>query len=127
MPSFKIAQPTNFTVKVPIPQVGLQPAMVPITFKHRNREEIAELYDQWDKQVEQLRKSFEGKEPTLAEVTAAEIDNSARQVKDLVVSWGFDDKFNDENVRELVKSCMGVSDAIVQAYGDAYTKARLGN
>jgi len=127
MPKFRIAQKATFTVEVAIPQVGGKPIKVPFTFKHRDREQMAALYDDWNARAEALRERFKNQEPSLAEVTSAEIENGVAQIKDLVTGWGFEDEFSDESIADLVRSCMGVSDAIVQGYGDAYTKARLGN
>lgn len=127
MAKFKISQNPTFKVDVPIPQVGAKPVMVPFTFKYRDRTAMAALYDEWSARAEALNERFKGTEPSISEVTAAEIENSSLQVKDLVVAWGFDDKLNDESIAALVGSCMGVSDAIVDAYGGAYAQARLGN
>lgn len=127
MPKFSIAPKPTFTVDVAIPQVGGKPAMVPFTFKYRDRTELAELFDSWKEKAEALGERFNGTEPTMSEVTAAEVEQGVAQIKDLVVSWGFGDKLNDESITALVKSCVGVSDAVVKAYSDAFGKARLGN
>ena len=127
MAKFSIAPKPTFTVDVAIPQVGGKPAMVPFTFKYRDRTELAELFDTWKEKAEALGERFNGTEPTMSEVTAAEVEQGVAQINDLVVSWGFGDKLNDESITALVKSCVGVSDAVVKAYSDAFGKARLGN
>lgn len=127
MPKFSIAPKPTFTVDVAIPQVGGKPAVVPFTFRYRDRTALAELFDTWKERAEAATERFKGTEPTLSEVTAAEVEQGIDQIKDLVVSWGFTDKFNDESITALVKSCVGVSDAVVKAYSDAFGKARLGN
>ncbi|MNH91843.1 hypothetical protein D3C85_1294680 [compost metagenome] len=127
MAKFSIAPKPTFTVDVAIPQVGGKPAMVPFTFKYRDRTELAELFDFWKEKAEALGDRFKGTEPSLSEVTAAEVEQGVDQIKDLVVSWGFNDKLNDESITALVKSCIGVSDAVVKAYSEAFGKARLGN
>ncbi|MBD9443103.1 phage tail assembly chaperone [Pseudomonas sp. PDM04] len=127
MAKFSIAPKPTFTVDVAIPQVGGKPAMVPFTFKYRDRTELAELFDSWKEKAEALGERFNGTESTMSEVTAAEVEQGVAQIKDLVVSWGFGDKLNDESITALVKSCVGVSDAVVKAYSDAFGKARLGN
>ncbi|MHA6127147.1 phage tail assembly chaperone [Pseudomonas fluorescens group sp. PF-1] len=127
MAKFSIAPKPTFTVDVAIPQVGGKPAMVPFTFKYRDRTELAELFDSWKEKAEAIGERFKGTEPTLTEITAAEVEQGVDQVKDLVVSWGFNDKLNDESITALVKSCIGVSDAVVKAYSEAFGKARLGN
>jgi hypothetical protein len=127
MAKFSIAPKPTFTVDVAIPQVGGKPVMVPFTFKYRDRTALAELFDSWKEKAEAVGERFKEVEPTLTEVTAAEVEQGVDQVKDLVVAWGFGDKLSDESITALVKSCVGVSDAVVKAYSDAFGKARLGN
>ena len=127
MAKFSIAPKPTFTVDVAIPQVGDRPAMVPFTFKYRDRTALAELFDAWKEKAEELGERFKGTEPTLAEITAAEVEQGVDQIRDLVVSWGFGEKLSDESITALVKSCVGVSDAVVKAYSEAFGKARLGN
>lgn len=127
MAKFSIAPKPTFTVDVAIPQVGGKPAMVPFTFRYRDRTALAELFDSWKEKAEAIGERFKGIEPTLTEITAAEVEQGVDQIKDLVVSWGFSDKLNDESITALVKSCIGVSDAVVKAYSEAFGKARLGN
>jgi hypothetical protein len=127
MAKFSIAPKPTFTIDVAIPQVGGAPAMVPFTFKYRDRTDLAALFDSWKEKAEALGERFKGKQPSLSEVTAAEVEQGADQIKDLVVAWGFDDELNDDSITALVKSCIGVSDAVVKAYSEAYGKARLGN
>lgn len=127
MAKFSIAPKPTFTVDVAIPQVGDKPAMVPFTFKYRDRTALAELFDSWKEKADAIGERFKGTKPTIVEITAAEVEQGVDQIKDLVVSWGFGDKLNDESITTLVKSCVGVSDAVVKAYSEAFGKARLGN
>ncbi|VVM95785.1 phage tail assembly chaperone [Pseudomonas fluorescens] len=127
MAKFSIAPKPTFTVDVSIPQVGGAPSMVPFTFKYRDRTALAELFDTWKEKANALGERFKGVEPTLTEITAAEVEQGVEQVKDLVVSWGFDDELSDDSITALVKSCVGVSDAVVKTYSEAFGKARLGN
>lgn len=127
MAKFSIAPKPTFTVDVAIPQVGGRPAMVPFTFKYRDRTALAELFDTWKEKAEALGERFKDTQPTLTEITAAEVEQGVEQIKDLVVAWAFNDKLNDESITALVKSCIGVSDAVVKAYSEAFGKARLGN
>ena len=127
MAKFSIAPKPTFTVDVAIPQVGDKPAMVPFTFKYRDRTALAELFDSWKEKADAIGERFQGTKPTIVEITAAEVEQGVDQIKDLVVSWGFGDKLNDESITALVKSCVGVSDSVVKAYSEAFGKARLGN
>ncbi len=127
MAKFSIAPKPTFTVDVAIPQVGGKPVMVPFTFQYRDRTALAELFDAWSAKAEALNERFKGTEPTISDITQAEVEQGVEQVRDLVVAWGFSDKLNDESITALVKSRIGVSDAVVKAYSDAFGKARLGN
>ena len=127
MAKFSIAPKPTFTVDVAIPQVGDRPAMVPFTFKYRDRTALAEMFDSWKEKADAIGERFQGTKPTIVEITAAEVEQGVDQIRDLVVSWGFGDKLNDESITALVKSCVGVSDSVVKAYSEAFGKARLGN
>ncbi|WP_053183672.1 phage tail assembly chaperone [Pseudomonas thivervalensis] len=127
MAKFSIAPKPTFTVDVAIPQVGGKPVIVPFTFQYRDRTALAELFDAWSAKAEALNERFKGTEPTISDITQAEVELGVDQVRDLVVAWGFSDKLNDESITALVKSSIGVSDAVVKAYSDAFGKARLGN
>ena len=54
-------------------------------------------------------------------------EQQTQQIKDLVVGWGFDDEYSDDNIVAFVKSCQGAAEAVVKAYEGAYSQARLGN
>lgn len=126
MAKFKVAQAPTFKGPVMIPIVGQAPVKVEFTFKYRDRVDLATLFDEWN----QRRKAgFErlGDNPSLSEVVAVDTEQQSQQIKDLVVGWAFDDKFDEESIKALVKSCHGTTEAVVAAYEDAYAKARSGN
>lgn len=127
MAQFSITPKPTFKVDVAIPQVGGDPVSVSFTFRYRDRTELAVLFDAWTERAQAMNQRFKDSAPSLAEVTAAEIEQGVGQVKDLVVGWGFDDEFNDASIFALVQSCIGVSDAVVKAYSESFGKARLGN
>ena len=54
-------------------------------------------------------------------------EQQTQQIKDLVVGWGFDDEYSDDNIVAFVKSCQGAAESVVKAYEGAYSQARLGN
>ncbi|OCW24861.1 hypothetical protein C9382_27505 [Pseudomonas aylmerensis] len=126
MAKFKIAQAPTFKGLVLIPVVGQAPAKVEFTFKYRDRVDLAALFDEWNQRrkegVERL-----GDKPSLSDVVALDTEHQVHQIKDLVVGWGFDDKFNDESIKALVTSCHGTAEAVVDAYQAAFAKARTGN
>lgn len=126
MAKFKIAQAPTFLGAVMIPVVGQEPVKVEFTFKYRNRIELAALFDEWNQRREDGQERF-GENPTVSEIIAVDTENQIQQIKDLVVGWEFEDKFDDESIKALVTSCHGTTEAVVDAYQAAFAKARTGN
>ncbi|AZF22285.1 phage tail assembly chaperone [Pseudomonas fluorescens] len=126
MAKFKIAQAPTFLGAVMIPVVGQEPVKVEFTFKYRNRIELAALFDEWNQRRKDGQERF-GEKPTVSEIIAVDTENQMQQIKDLVVGWEFDDKFDDESIKALVTSCHGTTEAVVDAYQAAFAKARTGN
>ena len=126
MAKFKIAQAPTFLGAVMIPVVGQEPVKVEFTFKYRNRIELAALFDEWYQRRKDGQERF-GEKPTVSEIIAVDTENQMQQIKDLVVGWEFDDKFDDESIKALVTSCHGTTEAVVDAYQAAFAKARTGN
>jgi hypothetical protein len=126
MAKFKIAQAPTFTGAVMVPVVGQDPVKVEFTFKYRDRIELAALFDGWNQRQKQSLEQF-GDKPTMSQIVAVDTENQVQQIKDLVVGWEFDDKFDDEGIKALVTSCHGATEAVVNAYQAAYAKARTGN
>ena len=126
MAKFKIAQAATFLGAVMIPVVGQEPVKVDFTFKYRNRVELAALFDEWNQRRKDGQERF-GEKPTVSEIIAVDTENQMQQIKDLVVGWEFDDKFDDESIKALVTSCHGTTEAVVDAYQAAFAKARTGN
>lgn len=126
MAKFKIAQSPTFQGPVMIPVVGRAPAKIEFTFRYRDRVELAALFDEWNQRrkegIERL-----GDSPSLTEIVAVETEHQTQQIKDLVVGWGFDDKFDESGIIALARSCHGATEAVVSAYEEAYIKARSGN
>lgn len=126
MATFKIAQAATFLGAVMIPVVGQEPVKVDFTFKYRNRVELAALFDEWNQRRKEGLERF-GEHSTVSQIVAIDTENQVQQIKDLVVDWEFDDKFDDESIKALVTSCQGTTEAVVDAYQAAFTKARTGN
>ncbi len=129
MTTFKIAQNATFKADVDIPRVGGSTIKVPFEFKYRDRKDLAKLFAGWQQAVKEDQERFKekGDDITLVDITEANIDRQVEQVSDLVVGWGFDDKFNADSIRALVETSAGAGDAIVTAYQNAFSVARLGN
>lgn len=126
MAKIRIAQNPTFKAFVLIPIVGEEPERIEFTFKYRDRPGLAALFDDWSAKGKEMRASF-GDDTTLSDVVSAETELQVQQIKDLVVGWGFDDKFDDKSIQALVKSCYGTAEAVVSAYQSAFSQARLGN
>lgn len=126
MAKIRIAQNPSFKATVLIPIVGSEPEKIEFTFKYRDRLELAALFDEWNRNRKDALAAL-GDQPSLSEVVAADAAQQAQQIKDLVVGWSFDDKFDEKNIASFVKSCQGATEAVVDAYQGAYNQARLGN
>ncbi|NWB20078.1 phage tail assembly chaperone [Pseudomonas sp. D4002] len=126
MAKIRIAQNPTFKALVSIPIVGGEPEKIEFTFKYRDRPGLAALFDEWNLKRDEARAAL-GESPTLSEIVAADTEQQSQQIKDLVVGWGFDDKFEDKSIRALVTSCQGAAEAVVNAYQSAFNQARLGN
>lgn len=126
MAKIRIAQNPTFKAMVLIPIIGSEPEKIEFTFKYRDREELAALFDEWNAKRDEFKATL-GDKPTWSEIVAADTEQQSQQIKDLVIGWGFDDKFDDKSIRAFVKSCHGAAEAVVNAYQGAFNQARLGN
>lgn len=127
MAKIKIAQNPTFTAEVKIPRVGAEPVSVPFTFRYLDRNALAKLYDGWNQAAEASTEKAKDESLTLEQFTATQVQHQAEQIKAITVGWGFDDKFTDEAVLQLVTTCVGAPQAVLSAFQDAYNPARLGN
>lgn len=127
MPKIKIAQNPTFTAEVKIPRVGGDPVAVDFTFRYLDRTALAKLYDSWNQASEVNAEKAKAEGASLEQFTAGQLQLQTEQIKAVTVGWGFDDKFNDEAILELVTTCVGAPQAVLDAYQEAYNPARLGN
>lgn len=130
--SFKVQQKPTFKSTVDLPIVGGDPMKVTFTFKTFDRIALARISDKWkDESMELLKESQDRRDDdrpfTLEEWTQRELDLQVAQIKDVVEGWGFSDEFSDENIRELAAMSVSMTDAILNNYNEAYTRARTGN
>jgi len=123
--SFKIQTNPTFKSVVKVPRVGAEPLEVSFTFKVKDRKALAKMFGEWKADHEELVKGSE--DYSLEDWADKEIEMQVKQLKDIVVGWGFDDEFNDENIEALVSSVISVTDEIQSTYNDAYTRAKAGN
>lgn len=130
--SFKVQFNPTFKASVKIPRVGGDPLDVQFEFKVFARKELARLFDGWKQENQSLIQEATdaqdaGKDFTLEDWANREIVLQVKQVKDITVGWGFDDEFSDENIEELISTSVSVTEAILDQYNEAYTRARSGN
>ena len=128
--TFKIQQNPTFKETVKIPRVGGEPLEVVFEYKYLTRKELAVLQDDWNKSTKEMIEKWtkaEDAERSLEEMSEDEINHNVKQLKDIVVGWNFSDEFNDENIRALVEATLHTTDSIVNAYYEAYAKAKVGN
>lgn len=96
------AAPT-FQATVEIPVAGGESVPVVMTFKHRTK-------------------------TGLAEFIASRVDKSDfDSFKEMVVGWDLEDKFTDDNVREVLENYLGSAVATYRVYVDELTKAKAKN
>ena len=127
MAKIKIAQNPTFTAEVKIPRLGGEPVPVEFTFRYLDRTALAKLYDSWNQASEANAERAKTENVSLEQFTAGQIQLQAEQIKAVTVGWGFDDKFTDEAILDLVTTCVGAPQAVLDAYQQAYNPARLGN
>lgn len=123
MAKFTISQPKTFKADVPIPQLGGEPLLVPFEFNVFTREALAKIQDEWVKNEPHVTGDDITHVDYIKKVNASKV----KQVKQLVVGWGFDDTYNDENIAHLVNTIIGSDEAIVRTFFTEIAKARLGN
>ncbi|WP_370683015.1 phage tail assembly chaperone [Pseudomonas syringae pv. atrofaciens] len=127
MAKIKIAQNPTFKAPVMIPRIGEAAVKVDFEFKYMDRTQLAEMFERWNKARAELNAKRIDDGITWQDVTASEIALQVEQIKDIVTGWSFDNKFTGEAVAELVTTCVGAPQAVIDAYQSAYDPARLGN
>ncbi|MEN5036893.1 phage tail assembly chaperone [Pseudomonas sp. TWI929] len=127
MAKIKIAQNPTFAAEVKIPRVGSEPVPVEFTFRYMDRTALAKLYDGWNQAFEAHAEKCKAEGASLEQFTTGQVQLQAEQIRAVTVSWGFDDKFTDEAILDLVTTCVGAPQAVLDAYQEAYNPARLGN
>lgn len=127
MAKIRIEQAPTFSLTVEIPRVGQKPEKVPFTFKFLDRERLAEIGDEDMAHAKSIKELIERGEASASHVTATTIDRQCETLLEVLEGWGFEDEFNEENVRALVRSYAAAPEAILAAYREAYHKVREGN
>lgn len=116
-------------VLIPTPEG--KPLKLPVTYKHRTREQVAELFDGY---VDKARKAAEAAsiEDKPSRQMADGVDDAVHRdieaVKDVATDWGVEGyAFNDQNLGKFFRLYPGAASAIVTDYRISVTEGRLGN
>ncbi len=125
MAKFTLARNPTFRHVVMLPTVGGDPVSVEFELKYRDRTELAGLYAEWGERHKALKEKAE--EAGIEQFTALLIDLQVEQLKAIIAGWDIAEEFTDENLRILVKSIAATPGAVLAAYSDAFSNARLGN
>lgn len=127
MAKISIQQKPTFTADVEIPRIGDKPIKVQFTFAYLDRDQLAEFADGEITHSTALSEIIKKGDATVKDVTVTVADFEFNHLKTIIKAWSFDDEFNDDNLRALVRSASAVPAAILTAYKGAYHKAREGN
>lgn len=127
MAKIKIAQNPTFGATVQLPRVGSDPVEVGFEFRYLDRIALSEMFDRWNKARDVWAEKAKEEGVSWKDATAAEIELQADQLKDIVVGWDLDDEFSDDTILDLVRTCTGAPKAVIDAFQNAYSPARLGN
>lgn len=127
MAKITIQQKPTFTTDVEVPRIGDKPVKVQFTFAYLDRDQLAEFGDGEVTHGKDLSETLKKGDATVRDITTSVSDFEFNQLKMIIKGWGFDDEFNDDNLRALVRSASAVPAAILTAYKTAYHKAREGN
>ena len=125
MAKFKLIQKPTFKAPVMIQRAGYNAEKVEFEFKYLDRTALAELYTGWNERHDELSKLVGDMD--LKAFTAAQIALQADQLLDVVVGWDIEEEFTPENVRILVNSINSATKAVLNAYAEAFSEARMGN
>lgn len=128
MAKFAIAMNPTFKADVDIPRVGGAPVRVPFTFKVIGRKELGKIYDHWGEISTAMKGRLEdGEIESYETLASSDIELQVQQIKDIVVGWGFEDKFDDESIYALCDTCVDAAAAIVEAFQKGYSDNRSKN
>lgn len=125
MAKFKIAQNPTFSTDVSIPRVGADPIEVKFTYRILSRKQLAAMYDKWSDAARSF--DLDDENLTFSSLAEADIESQLLQIKDIVIGWGFEDEFNDDNILALCDTCTQAAQVIVEAYRVAYAENRTKN
>ena len=127
MAKIKIAQNPTFAAVVQVPRIGAEPAPVEFQLRYMDRVALSAMFDRWNKARDAWAEKAQKDGATWEEVTTGEIALQAEQLGEIVTGWDLEDEFSAKAIVDLVRTCTGAPNAVIDAYQAAYSPARLGN
>lgn len=116
--------PISFDAQVDIPTPDGNAKRITITYKWRDRIQMAALFDSY---LAAARKEEPAAERPLAEAVKATIESDVEAIFDVATGWKLGADFDAQNLRKLCTRYPGAASAILGHYRDALTRGRLGN
>lgn len=136
----------DFEREVTLPTPNGKGQKVTFTFKYRNRQEVADLFDGFNRRATAEAAAQAATEAqAVADAQAAgqdamaavnfsiqgavrdAIDDDVATVMDMVTGWNLEAEWSRDNVRKLLLRYAGAAVAIVSDYRVSLTQGRLGN
>lgn len=119
----------TFTRKVNIPTPSGQPLVIPFVFRHRTREEMADLIEAHAKRATEHADSVkdDSTDKPLREYVSAGIERDVQAVMDVASGWEADIEFNAKHLSRLFSLYGGAAKAIMDDYRVSMNEGRLGN
>ena len=127
MAKISILQAPTFQRVVEIPRIGGDPVKVSFDFKFLDRDQLAEFMDAEFTFSKEFGAATQEEGTTLKSLTGKTEEFQIEQLQKIVAGWGFDEPFDADNLRALVRTAGTVPDAILTAYKQSYQAAREGN
>lgn len=119
------------TMLVPEPSdsswVGDKPIKVAFTFNFLDRAKVAKMIDGEILHAQKVAEQLATSGVSAADIATEVEDFQVSYLTKIVAGWGFEEEFNEENLRELVRNWDAIPAAIISTYKGAYQAAREGN
>lgn len=112
-------RPKTIKHTVKFPMLDGTEGQIACEFKYRTRREFGEF-------IERMTADIKPVEGTAA-IHAAQVEQSAKYLAEVLEGWDLDTKMNQESLAQLVDELPAASNAILDAYRGAIIEGRLGN
>lgn len=127
MAKISIKQKPTFQREVEIPRVGDKPIKVLFTFTFLDRAKVAQMIDSEILHSQKIAEQLSAGGTSAADIAVQMEDFQVSYLTRIVAGWGFEEEFNEETLRELVRGWDAVPTAIINTYKTSYQAAREGN